>query len=229
MDFCIYDPFLDASHPLSPQFSTLEKVMQQDVVSIHTPLTTDGAFPTYHMLDRPLLAGMKQNAILINAARGEVLDNRMLADLLTTRNDLQVALDVWEHEPQLHEALLHKAAIATPHIAGYSTNGKRNGTAWVCRQFCDYFGLEYRPPSEADKPLTLAFAEQGEPAAILNGIILQAYPIDRDSRPEELIYRFDELRNGYVFREEFPAFTLDTRKLPAALIEPLRVLGFRLR
>ncbi|WP_349617611.1 4-phosphoerythronate dehydrogenase PdxB [Azotobacter salinestris] len=115
-----------------------------DVLSLHTPLSRGGAHPTWHLLGREQLAQLRPGSWLINASRGAVVDNRALHEALASRADLQAVLDVWEGEPQVDVALAGLCHIATPHIAGYSLDGKLRGTAQVYRAFCEHLGV---PPS----------------------------------------------------------------------------------
>lgn len=122
----VYDPFLDSAD--IPDLCSFEQVLDCEIISVHTPLTTSGPYPTHHMFDRQTLQQIKSTSLLINAGRGGVIDNIALLSLLKQRSGLQVALDVWESEPQIDTELLDLVAIATPHIAGYSYEGKIRGT-----------------------------------------------------------------------------------------------------
>lgn len=110
-------------------FHSLETLVEQaDILSFHTPLNRGGPYNSWHLMDEALLSQLRPNSILINACRGEVVDNRALLDILHQRHDLSVVLDVWEPEPDLDPALLAKVDIATAHIAGYTLEGKVRGT-----------------------------------------------------------------------------------------------------
>ena len=125
----------------SGDFVSLDEIMQRcDVISLHTPLTRDGNQPTWHVFDKQRLEQLRQGAWLINASRGAVVDNAALHDVLMAREDLQAVLDVWEGEPQVNVALADLCVIATPHIAGYSLDGKQRGTAQIYQAFCQFLG-----------------------------------------------------------------------------------------
>lgn len=237
MDFVVHDPFLASDHPLAAHLTSLEEAMARDVVSIHTPLTRGGPFPTWHMLDDELLAGMKQDAVLINAARGEVLDNTVLGDFHRRRPDVRLALDVWENEPAIDESLLPLVTVGTPHIAGYSMNGKRQATEWVYQACLAFFALpgQGRASAATREPLALSPAHASE-LDILNRAILTAYSIERDFITAHLAANtggiaslFDGLRNQYRFRPEFRDYTFDDGRLPKALAAQLQALGFARR
>src|SRR5690606_32555616 len=99
-----YDPFLTAEQ--NPDLSSLEEVLACDVVSMHTPLTKTGPYPSYHLLSNAELSQLKPRAVLLNCGRGPVIDNQALLELLKTRDDLRVVLDVWEPEPEISRELL---------------------------------------------------------------------------------------------------------------------------
>lgn len=130
-----YDPLLTES--LDFNFVSLEQlVAESDLISIHTPLTTTGPYPTFHLLNESLLKKIKPNALLINTARGSVIDQTALLK----KENILLCLDVWEKEPQISLALLQKATIATPHIAGYSLQAKYRATEMIYESAAKFFG-----------------------------------------------------------------------------------------
>ncbi|WP_375739645.1 4-phosphoerythronate dehydrogenase PdxB [Pseudomonas boanensis] len=112
-----------------------------DTISLHTPLSHAGEHPTHHLLNEARLAELQSGAWLINASRGGVVDNQALCAVLARRNDLRAVLDVWEGEPQADVELAGLCRIATPHIAGYSLDGKLRGTAQIYQAYCRTQGL----------------------------------------------------------------------------------------
>ncbi|MGF6168967.1 erythronate-4-phosphate dehydrogenase [Pseudomonas moraviensis] len=123
------------------EYVSLEQIIQQcDVISLHTPLTRSGDDATWHLFDQQRLRQLKQGAWLINAARGPVVDNAALREVLLEREDLQAVLDVWEKEPEVEVALAELCVLATPHIAGYSLDGKQRGTAQIYQAYCAFIG-----------------------------------------------------------------------------------------
>ncbi|MBA5979671.1 4-phosphoerythronate dehydrogenase PdxB [Pseudomonas sp. MD195_PC81_125] len=122
-------------------YVSLEQIIEQcDVISLHTPLTRIGAGATWHLFDEPRLQQLKPGTWLINAARGPVVDNAALRDVLLAREDLQAVLDVWEAEPEVDVDLAELCVLATPHIAGYSLDGKQRGTAQIYQAYCEFIG-----------------------------------------------------------------------------------------
>jgi len=232
MDFSIYDPFLHSDHELAPSFASLENVLQHDIITLHTPLTYTGDYPTHHLLNRKRLAGLKNDALLINACRGEVVDNQALLEILQETSDLKVALDVWELEPGINPALLDKVQIGTPHIAGYSTNGKLNGTRKIYDDFCRFFSIANK--GDQDSPTRLLM--QGETGSTnietISLNILNAYPIEKDfiergQSPQQLAISFDLMRNSYRFRREFSDYALAANTIPLAILEKLKQVGIQ--
>ncbi|MEZ1316939.1 4-phosphoerythronate dehydrogenase PdxB [Pseudomonas fluorescens] len=135
----VCDPPRQASE--GGDFVSLEQIIEQcDVISLHTPLTRQGEGATWHLFDQRRLNQLKPGAWLINASRGPVVDNAALREVLLEREDLQAVLDVWEAEPEVDVALAELCVLATPHIAGYSLDGKQRGTAQIYQAFCDFLG-----------------------------------------------------------------------------------------
>ena len=124
-------------------YVSLEQIIERcDVISLHTPLDKSAENATWHLLDQQRLNQLKHGTWLINASRGPVIDNNALREVLTRREDLQAVLDVWEAEPQVDVELADLCVLATPHIAGYSLDGKQRGTAQIYQAFCDFLGQE---------------------------------------------------------------------------------------
>lgn len=132
------DPYLPKSTLNNSSFDELLK--NSDIISIHTPLTKTGNYPTYQLFTQSVFKQLKDNAILINSARGEIICQNDLLKAIDDKN-LQVVLDVFPFEPSIDKKLLNKLTIATPHIAGYTLDGKLRGTDMIYRSFCEFFNL----------------------------------------------------------------------------------------
>ncbi len=126
----------------------LEQIAREaDIITFHTPLTKDGAYPTYHLCDEHFLSLCKKNAVIINAARGGVIDEE--AALLPENRGKIFVIDTWEGEPDINKRLLDAAEIATCHIAGYTLQGKVNATNMCLSALCKHFSLpELQVPAE---------------------------------------------------------------------------------
>ena len=113
-----------------------------DVLTFHTPLTREGEYPTYHLCDANILRLCKPGTLIINAARGGVIDEQALFSQLSTLNSqLSTAIDCWENEPNINQDLLKHVELASFHIAGYSIQGKMNASEMCLRAFCEFFSL----------------------------------------------------------------------------------------
>jgi erythronate-4-phosphate dehydrogenase len=115
-----------------------------DVLTFHTPLTREGEYPTYHLCDANILRRCKPGTLIINAARGGVIDEQALLSTLNTKHstlNYKTAIDCWENEPNLNQELLRKVNLASFHIAGYSIQGKMNASEMCLRAFCEFFSL----------------------------------------------------------------------------------------
>jgi erythronate-4-phosphate dehydrogenase len=240
MDVLRCDPPLDAQHPRPSPYAALDEVLaQSDFVTIHTPLTPtkEEAYATYHLIGPAALAMMKPEAVLINTARGAVVDNAALKAALQTHSIAGAALDVWEGEPEVDTDLVRLVRIATPHIAGYSFDGKLEGTRMLEEALRVWLvgRAEYAPPawdSEAalgvmqSKDLVLhalpvqdGIDELNE-VRWLNVLVRQAYNLRKDDTrfrqvvlgapPSERAAAFRELRRTYPVRRTWGRFTVMT-------------------
>ena len=112
-----------------------------DVITFHTPLTHEGKYPTYHLCDANILRLCQPNTLIINAARGGVIDEKALCDILTEKGQLSTVIDCWEGEPEINKTLLNMVDLASFHIAGYSIQGKMRASEMCLHAFCEFFSL----------------------------------------------------------------------------------------
>ncbi len=215
---------------------------KSDIVTLHVPLTTGGDYPTRHMLNAERLQSLKPGAILLNTARGPVIDNRALDACLAERDDLTAVLDVWEHEPAVDPSLLQKVDIGTAHIAGYSLDGKLAGTDAIYQAVCRFFGLPVRVKLGNIKPIPelscLSFTCNAESQTAASTAIRAVYDVRRDdatlrrgialSDEEQRIY-FDQLRREYAERREFSTLKVSTTHCQSDVIGRLSALGFTVK
>ena len=173
-------------------FSPLDELQHRcDIITFHTPLTCGGQWPTWHLCDQRFLDGLTRCRLLLNASRGAVADN---AALLGWQGD--VALDCWENEPEISRPLLERAVVATPHIAGYSLEGKQRGTAMMLEALNEHFGWDIPVPMIAS-PAT------GAAQVTLAGIAA-SYDILADTAALKTSpATFESQRNHYPHRPEF--------------------------
>ena len=124
-------------------FVDLETILREsDVITFHTPLNREGKYATYHLVDEDLLFSLKRTPFIINASRGEVVDTASLLAALAAGKVKGAVIDTWEYEPSISRELLEVAFLATPHIAGYSADGKANATRMSLEALCRFFGIE---------------------------------------------------------------------------------------
>lgn len=225
----VHDPFLvDASE--RPLAELPEVVRTADILCLHTPLTHSGPFPTFHLLDEGLLAQLRPGCLLINAARGPVVDNAALRARLVMGTGLTAALDVWEGEPAIDLELRRRVAIATPHIAGYSLEGRVAGTRAVYEAFCAWRGVAPLPAvAETPRPLALGSGPDGIAQALLATFDVRAEHRRMAAAlasGADVAAAFDRLRRTSPERREFGHFRVDPAG-DAALAADLRCLGFQ--
>lgn len=124
-------------------FVDLETIAREcDVITFHTPLNRGGKYATYHLVDEDFLFSLERTPYFINASRGEVVDTASLLAALAAGKVKDAIIDTWEYEPNISRELLEVAFLATPHIAGYSADGKANATRMSLEALCRHFGIE---------------------------------------------------------------------------------------
>jgi len=212
-----------------------------DFVTCHVPLTKSGPDPTYHLLDTARLNVLRTHTLLINSSRGEVVDNQALKKILSAQKIRGAVLDVWEPEPNLNPQLLALTEIATPHIAGYSFDGKVNGAVMLYRELCAMLhrqptlSAEDLLPAPPVKELTLA-VHAGSDQALLCQALTAIYDLPGDDArmrqilnlpPNEQASYFDKLRKNYPIRRESHNTLVRLDQPRPALAEKLRLLGFK--
>ncbi|AIB41116.1 4-phosphoerythronate dehydrogenase PdxB [Pseudomonas sp. FP1911] len=220
-------------------YVSLQQVIEQcDVISLHTPLIKSGNGSTWHLFDRQRLAQLKPGTWLINASRGAVVDNAALREVLLAREDLQAVLDVWEGEPEVDVDLADLCVLATPHIAGYSLDGKQRGTAQIYQALRAHLGQE---PSIHLSDLLPApwLAEmhlhpETDPAWALATLCRSVYDPRRDDADlrrslvgtvQEQRQAFDLLRKHYPERREIDGLKVRINGESAVLSQIVTALG----
>ena len=191
------DPFLETAAPF--RYTSLERIgLECSIITIHTPLTHDGAHPTYHLLDAAFFHSLKQKPYILHAARGGIVDDYELYEAAQYRRITGYYLDVYEDEPDVAPALLEAAKLATPHIAGYSIEGKLAASRAIVKAVGEFFGWQIAEPQleeKEDKTFIVGHSI---------GDLARTYDIVHDSRtlksaPQQL----EQLRTQYAFRHDF--------------------------
>ncbi len=218
-------------------FVSLEEIIRRsDIITLHVPLSREGEDATWHLFDAGRIAGMRPGQILVNSSRGPVTDNEALREALKAGSIRAAVLDVWEHEPDIDRELLELVDIATPHIAGYSADGKANGTVASVRTLAAELGLPLTDWAPSAMPVPAQSLDFSLDAAgkslqeVLSEAILHTYDVLEDDaalRKEPL--RFEKLRGDYPVRREFSAFTLRLSNGTAEQAEILEKTGFNVK
>ncbi len=238
MQCLVNDPPLQAGGAAG-EFVALDEALTCDIVTVHIPLERGGRHPTFHLIEAAALARLRPGSIFINTARGAVVDNTALLETLQLRNDFAVALDVWEGEPSISLPLLERVALGTPHIAGYSLDGKLRGTEMIYRAACAFFGKpvawDVRSVLPPACPLDVAAVTDSDGEALASAAVLGCYDVRTDDRrlrelfgmtPQQQPACFDRLRREYPVRREFAATPLRHPPLTDAQRRILAGLGF---
>ena len=185
--------------PEGYEWCSMERIREEaDIITFHTPLTTDGPYPTHHMADATFFSRLLRKPVIINAARGGVIDERALLQAMDEGHVNDVVIDTWENEPHVDEELLRRAFIATPHIAGYSADGKANATRMTLRHVCRFF---FRPMDFNVQPPALP--ADFHPSEDPEELALQLYdPLTDSERLKSSPEQFEWLRGHYPLRRE---------------------------
>jgi erythronate-4-phosphate dehydrogenase len=212
---CVYDPFKEKEESLV-NFVSLDEILTCDVISLHAPLTKKGQYPTQGMLGEKELSKLIPGVAIISAGRGGVIDEEALMALHQRLNgDLHLVLDVWDNEPSINQELVSIVDIATPHIAGYSKQGREKGSWMVYKALCEYLSV----PANMNEGAAISAGwcsfmkvcyKVLSHEEILARSVHAIYDIARDDSRLRFKYRenkeknvFDWLRKHYVERDEF--------------------------
>ena len=220
-----------------PVYRPLDEILECDIVTFHTPLNKGGDHPTWHLADRAFLQSLRPGTILLNTSRGAVVDNGALKEALGSRHIHAAVLDVWENEPTPDMELLQSVDIATPHIAGYSFDGKVNGTRQIYEALCGVLGVQptWDPKPILPPPLIPELvADPDDPGAVAQAA-RSVYDLTGDDKrmrgiaslpaAEQGCY-FDRLRKEYPVRREFFNTRVSLTRPDAAVSRILSGIGF---
>jgi erythronate-4-phosphate dehydrogenase len=219
------------------KFRPIEEILACDIVTLHVPLTKDGPYATHHLVDAVFLDRMKPGAILINTSRGAVVDGADLLSALETGRLRGCVLDVWENEPDIEVNLLECVDIGTPHIAGYSFDGKVNGTMQVYAAACRHLGVEPAfdvAPLLPEPPVPALTVYPDEPDALSLAVRTVYDIVADDAAMREMLSlpagdraaRFDALRKHYPVRREFFNTRAELAQPEDGLKDRLAGIGF---
>jgi erythronate-4-phosphate dehydrogenase len=200
------------------QFVNMDEIMRCDVISLHVPWVKSGPHATQDLFDKSRLTALTSSQVLINACRGEVINNQAALEMFEQGTALNLVLDVWENEPNINMNLIPHSALATAHIAGHTIEGKARGTEMLYLALCQHLGIQadkkladYLPQA---KPIILPVNAKTDFWQALSQLVLAVYNIEADdqhfrenmSGPEQFRY----IRKHYPIRREFSAIAVNT-------------------
>jgi erythronate-4-phosphate dehydrogenase len=217
-------------------FKEIEDALKADIITLHVPLNLDGIDKTYHLVDKNKLSSVKNELTLLNTSRGSVVDNPAIENFILPKN-ITTVLDVWENEPAINMNLLKNVFIASPHIAGYSLEGKVNGTVMIYSALCKFLNVREKwkpvlpfvdnPVIKIDKITTIE--------ETLRNIFHRVYDIKQDDNNmrkmlgmnmDKASEYFDLLRKNYPLRREFNNYSVSIPGGYGELEKILSVLRF---
>ncbi|MHC4703016.1 MAG: 4-phosphoerythronate dehydrogenase [Planctomycetota bacterium] len=224
-----------------PKYLPVEELFACDFVTLHTPLTFEGIDKTFHLADEKFFGSLKPGCVFINTARGGVTDTAALKAALKGGKLGGAILDVWENEPNIDTQLVQMVDLATPHIAGYSLDGKIAGMIMIYKAACEYFGLQAAKTAEQFLPepqiKQIVLDPGGAPEqGLLHEAVQQLYLIDLDNLHTKEIPSmaagergqfFDSLRKNYRVRREFQNTEVLLKGASESLAGKLAGIGFK--
>jgi len=225
------------------KYRPLRELFDCDFITLHTPLTYESQDKTFHLADENFFNSLRDNAVFINTSRGGVVSTNALKKAIKNKKIRATVLDVWEYEPDIDTELLDMADIGTPHIAGYSYDGKVTGMIMIYQALCKHFGLEQEHtiddflPVPAKPEINLS-VKQYSPQQIIRAAVGEIYDITTDDKGLRGILNlplgkrcatFDRLRKEYPVRREFQNTTVIFNDKHSNVAEKLRGIGFKTR
>lgn len=218
-------------------FSPLEEIMENsDIITFHVPLVAQGINKTFHMADESFFERLKTSKVIFNTSRGPVIDSAALIKAIKKSKVSFSVLDVWENEPQVDPQIIESINIATPHIAGYSVEGKAIGTAVCVREAASFFnlpiGVDWYPANiplpEHSEQLIIDCSQKTSQEVILQAINY-SYDIMSDDRRLRLSpATFENQRSSYPVRREFPFYKIRLINNSTEIEHTLSLLGFNI-
>ncbi|MCL4551497.1 MAG: 4-phosphoerythronate dehydrogenase PdxB [Bacteroidetes bacterium] len=214
-----------------------ELISRSDIITFHVPLNKEGRDKTLHMADESFFNKFDREKIIINTSRGEVVNTSALKNAINNKVVKACVLDVWENEPDIDRELVSLVNIATPHIAGYSADGKANGTAVCVRAISSFFNFGIDPkwyPLELPQPtgskLIMIDCTDKPEQQISSEAVFHTYKIlDDDGRLRSSVGTFEKQRGSYPVRREFPFYDIVLENCRMEIVKMLNELGFNIQ
>ncbi len=224
------------------KYLPLDELFDCDFITLHTPLTFEGVDKTYHLADEKFFKSLRERCVFVNASRGGVVDSEALKTAIRSGRLRAVVLDVWENEPNIDMELLEMVDIGTPHIAGYSLDGKITGMIMIYKAVCEYFGLTTKfdiedfLPEPAIRQLRIEPSIDNEQDALADAV-QKIYNIKGDDvRLRRILGKsvekrgefFDSLRRNYPVRREFQNTQIVLESSCKSIADKLAGIGFKI-
>ncbi|QIA08118.1 4-phosphoerythronate dehydrogenase PdxB [Draconibacterium halophilum] len=220
----------------SNNFVSLETIQKEaDIITFHVPLNMTGDDATFHLANEDFLQNLKKKPLLINSCRGEVCETEAIYNAIEANDIKGFIADCWENEPDINLELLNLCDHGTPHIAGYSKDGKANGTKMSVQAISRFFGLgiDNWEPTNVEKPENTTIEIDGNQRreySILAEAILSTYDIENDDDDlREAPLKFEQLRGDYPVRREFATYTINAKYIEEKTLKKLKELGFNVK
>lgn len=192
-------------HEGTTAFTSLGKIAEEcDIITFHVPLYKEGVYKTFHLADAAFFKSLKRKPVIINTSRGEVIETHALLEAINNQFVSETIIDVWENEPTINCELLNTVFISTPHIAGYSADGKANATRMSLEALCEYFKMNVSYGIALPAPLQPMIRATSQEEAFL-----EIYnPVNDSNRLKEHPELFENLRGDYPLRREEKAYQI---------------------
>ncbi|WP_346860532.1 4-phosphoerythronate dehydrogenase PdxB [uncultured Draconibacterium sp.] len=220
----------------SDKFVSLQTIQKQaDIITFHVPLNMSGPDSTFHMANETFLQNLDKKPLIINSCRGEVVDTESIYNAIEANDVDGFIVDCWEDEPEINLDLLNQTEYGTPHIAGYSKDGKANGTKMSIQALSRFFnlGINDWQPSGVDLPENTTIKIDGNQRreySILAEAILSTYDIETDDEAlKDTPHLFEKLRGDYPVRREFDTYTIEAKNIEKVTLDKLKALGFKIQ
>lgn len=221
----------------SDKYVSLDHIIDKsDIITFHVPLNRTGIDKTFHLADDNFFRKFNDGKIIINTSRGEVMETGAFRNAIENKKVKASVLDVWENEPNIELKLLKKVDVATPHIAGYSAEGKANGTAVCVNALNEHFNLGVEknwypknlPPSDKSKEIKIECADKSKQEVLFESIDSTYNIIQDDERLRNSVASFEKQRAEYPIRREFNYYNVHLKNAEEKVQKAISELGFNL-
>ncbi len=230
MNVLLNDP-IRAEHEGVEAFVSLEEIQAKaDIITLHVPLTKEGNYPTYHLVDDDFLKACQKPIILINACRGAVTDSSALITAKDNKSISRLVIDCWEHEPNINQDLVALAELVSPHIAGFSAEGKFRGARMSLDAILKHFGLTAEGVYDTssvlgevpDKCIKL---DNEDKHYYAKALLHTLDPLKIDGLLRQAPQSFEAIRKGYIYPREMEAYIVEGAT--AEQVQVLKKIGFQ--